>query len=82
MYTSLCTFTNLYWGGPPAGHSIRSGEEADSLVMEMRQLLKSEQHTAETVVQEVTDDGGELPEDAINAGAPQTWRQAQLQSGE
>ena len=78
----MCSFTNLYWGAPPAGHSIRSSEEADSLVMEMGQLLKSEQHTAETVVQEATDDSGELPEDAINAEVPQTWRQAQLQSGE
>lgn len=70
MYTSLCAFTNFFWGAPPAGHSIRSGEEADSLVVEMRRLLKSEQHTGETVVQEATDDGGELPEDAINAEVP------------
>lgn len=50
-----------------------AGEKGDDPVVEMRQLLKGEQHTAETVVREATGDSYESPEDAINAELAQTW---------
>lgn len=57
-----------------------SGEKVDDPVVEMRQLLKSEEHTAETVVREATGDGGGSSEDAINAEVPQIWRRVWLPS--
>lgn len=81
MCTLLCVHSQTFTGVTLRQGTV-SGEKVDDPVVEMRQLLKSEQHTAETVVREATGDGGELPEDAINAEFPQTWRRVWLLSGE